>query len=107
MRRRLTGPARGGVSGRSKYPLVASQIKLLVILTVIGAFQGFATILIMTNGGPGTTTMVPGLYLYRNAMYYNKMGYACALGTVIFIITLVLTYINTRYLKSSVEFTGA
>ncbi len=99
-----------GVWGRFwkvEIPLIASQIKLLVILTMIGSFQGFSTILIMTNGGPGTTTMVPGLYLYRNAMYYNKMGYACALGTVIFIITLVLTYINTRYLKSSVEFTGA
>jgi ABC-type sugar transport system permease subunit len=88
-------------------PLVMSQVKLIVILTVIGAFQGFATILIMTNGGPGTTTMVPGLYLYRNAMYYNKMGYACAIGTFMFILTLLLTYFNTRYLKSSVEFTGS
>ena len=37
----------------------------------------------------------------------NKMGYACAIGTFIFILTLILTYLNTRYLKSSVEFTGA
>ncbi|MCD6289158.1 MAG: sugar ABC transporter permease [Anaerolineae bacterium] len=87
-------------------PLVMSQVKLIVILTVIGSFQGFATIMVMTNGGPGTSTMVPGLYLYRNAMYYNKMGYACAIGTMLFIITLILTYLNTRYLKSSVEFTG-
>jgi ABC-type sugar transport system permease subunit len=40
-------------------------------------------------------------------MYYNKMGYACASGTALFIITLTLTYLNTRYLKSSVEFIGA
>ena len=88
-------------------PLVMSQIKLIVILTVIGALQNFATIMVMTNGGPGVTTMVPGLWLYRNAMYYNKMGYACAIGTALFIITLTLTYLNTRYLKSSVEFIGA
>ena len=88
-------------------PLVMSQIKLIVILTVIGAMQNFATIMVMTNGGPGVTTMVPGLWLYRNAMYYNKMGYACAIGTALFIITLTLTYLNMRYLKSSVEFTGA
>jgi raffinose/stachyose/melibiose transport system permease protein len=92
---------------RVEIPMVLSQIKLLVILTVIGALQNFATIMVMTNGGPGTTTMVPGLYLYRNAMYYNKMGYACAIGTLIFIITLVLTYLNTRYLRSSVEYTAA
>jgi raffinose/stachyose/melibiose transport system permease protein len=88
-------------------PLVMSQIKLVTILTIIGSFQNFSTILVMTNGGPGTVTMVPGLYLYRNAMHYNKMGYACAIGTVMFTITLVLTYLNTRYLKSSVEYTGS
>lgn len=88
-------------------PLVLSQIKLVVILTIIASIQSFGTILVMTNGGPGTNTMVPGLFLYRNAMQYNKMGYACAIGTVLFAVTLVLTYLNTRYLKSSVEFTGA
>lgn len=92
---------------RVEMPLIMSQVKLIVILTVIGAFQGFATILVMTNGGPGQTTMVPGLYLYRNAMYYGKMGYACAIGTVLFIITMALTYINTRYLKSSVEYVAS
>jgi ABC-type sugar transport system permease subunit len=88
-------------------PLVMSQIKLLVILTVIGSFQNYTTIFVMTNGGPGTTTMVPGLYLYRNAMQYGKMGYACAIGTALFIATLILTYLNTRYLRSSVEYMGA
>lgn len=87
-------------------PLVMSQIKLIVILSLIGGMQNFATIMVMTNGGPGVVTMVPGLWLYRNAMYYNKMGYACAIGTALFIITLTLTYLNTRYLKSSVEYTG-
>ncbi|HMN29714.1 MAG TPA: ABC transporter permease, partial [Caldilineaceae bacterium] len=87
-------------------PLVISQIKLVTILTVIGSFQNFATVLVMTNGGPGTKTMVPGLYLYRNAMQYNKMGYACAIGPLMVLITLALTYLNTRYLRSSVEYTG-
>lgn len=87
--------------------MVLSQIKLVVILTIIHAFQNFATILVMTNGGPGTKTMVPGLYLYRNAMAYNKMGYACAIGTILFLMTLVLTYLNNRYLRSSVEYSGA
>lgn len=88
-------------------PLVMSQIKLIVILTVIGAMNNFATIMVMTNGGPGVNTMVPGLWLYRNAMYYNKMGYACAIGTALFLVTLALTYLNMRYLQSSVEYTGA
>lgn len=108
----LDSAAIDGASTRQRFffieiPLVLSQIKLVLILTIIGSIQSFTTILVMTNGGPGTKTMVPGLFLYRNAMQYNKMGYACAIGTVLFLITLVLTYLNTRYLKSSVEFTGA
>jgi raffinose/stachyose/melibiose transport system permease protein len=107
----LDSAAIDGASTRQRFfsvelPLVMSQIKLVTILTVIGSFQNFATILVMTNGGPGTVTMVPGLFLYRNAMHYNKMGYACAIGTLMFVITLALTYLNTRYLKSSVEYTG-
>jgi len=85
-------------------PLVMAQIKLIIILTLIGAVQGFVNIMVMTNGGPGEATMVPGLYLYRNAMYYNKMGYACAIGTFLFLIILILTYLNIRYLRSSIEY---
>lgn len=87
-------------------PMVMSQIRLVVILTVITAFQNFTIILVMTGGGPGTETLVPGLHLYKNAMAYNRMGYACAIGTVLFALTLALTYLNQRYLKSSVEFSG-
>ena len=91
---------------RIELPLIVSQIKLLVILTLIGSVQGFVNVQVLTNGGPGSTTMVPGLYLYRNAMHYSRMGYACAIGTVLFIIILSLTYLNMRYLRSGVEFEG-
>ncbi len=100
-----------GASTRQRFffvemPMVLSQIKLVVILTIINAFQNFTIILVMTGGGPGTETLVPGLHLYRNAMAYNRMGYACAIGAVLFALILVLTYLNHRYLRSSVEFTG-
>jgi raffinose/stachyose/melibiose transport system permease protein len=108
----LDAAAIDGASGIKRFwyvelPLVASQIKLIVILTLIGAIQGFTGPLVMTNGGPGTTTMVPGLWLYRNAMSYNKMGYACAIGTFLFIVTMVLTFLNLRFVQSSAEFEGA
>lgn len=88
-------------------PLILSQIKLIIILTVIGSVQGFVNFMVLTNGGPGDSTMVPGLYLYRNAMYYNRMGYACAIGTTLFIIILSLTFLNIRYMRSSTEFEGS
>ncbi len=85
-------------------PLVMGQTKLLVILGFIGGLQGFQTQLILTQGGPGYATTVPGLHLYQNAMAYDRMGYACALGVVLFVVILGLTYLNTKYLKSSNEY---
>ena len=84
-------------------PLILGQIKLILILSTINALQGYVGIMVLTNGGPGNSTMVPGLYLYNNAFYFNKMGYACSIGMILFSILLVLTYINLKYIRSSEE----
>jgi ABC-type sugar transport system permease subunit len=88
-------------------PLLMGQIKLMVVFSVIGSLQGFQTQLVLSGGGPGYSTMVPGLHMYQNAMEFDRMGYACAIGTVLFVLILALTYINLRYLKSSTEFEAA
>jgi len=48
--------------------------------------------------------MVPGLRMFHNAITFDRMGYACAIGTVLFLVILTLTYLNLRYLKSSTEY---
>lgn len=91
---------------RVDVPLVMSQIKLLTILTVIGTVQGFEGMFILTKGGPGFNTMVPGLWMYMNAFSFQKMGYACAIGVVLFLLILGLTILNMRYFRSSEELVG-
>ena len=88
---------------RLDLPLVFGQMKLLIILTFIGSIQGFQTSLILTTGGPSYSTMVPGLRLYQNAIAFDKMGYACAIGVALFLIILGLTYLNMTYLKAGAE----
>jgi raffinose/stachyose/melibiose transport system permease protein len=85
-------------------PMVMGQVKLIFILTLITQLQNFQDILIFTNGGPGQATYVPGLVLYHSAFQYSKMGYASAIGVVIFLVILVLTAINMRYIRSEVEY---
>lgn len=86
---------------RIDIPMVLSQIKLLVILTVIGGVQGFENVFILTRGGPGFRTMVPGLWMYFNAFSFQRMGYACAIGVVLFLIILGLTSLNLRYFRTT------
>ncbi len=73
--------------------LILDQMKVMLILAIIMLIQDFIGILILTNGGPGYATMVPGVYLYQNAFYYARMGYACAIGIVIFGLVFTLTII--------------
>lgn len=91
---------------RIDVPLVLSQLKLILVLTVIGGFQGFEGVFVLTQGGPGFRTMVPGLWMYYNAFSYQRMGYACAIGVVLFAIIFSLTLFNLRYFRSAEEVQG-
>lgn len=100
-----------GCTGVSKFlridvPLVLSQLKLILVLTVIGGLQGFEGILVLTQGGPGFETMVPGLWMYYNAFSFQRMGYACAIGVLLFVAILGLTLLNLRYFRSAEEVQG-
>jgi ABC-type sugar transport system permease subunit len=93
---RLDGAGRGKIFFRIQLPILAAQIKILLILTFIGTVQDFSGILLLTSGGPGTSTYVPGLELYFNTTKFGRFGYACALGLVLFVFTMIGTLINMR-----------
>ena len=81
---------------RIQLPLLTPQFKLLIVLSFIGAIQNFTSILLLTSGGPGSATYVPGLELYYNATRFGRYGYACALGVVMFIAIMLGTLINLK-----------
>lgn len=87
-------------------PMVLSQIKLILVLTLIMGIQTYENILILTRGGPGFETMVPGLWMYFNAFSFQRMGYACAIGVCLFAVIFGLTIFTFRYFKSSEELEG-
>ncbi|KAF0193480.1 MAG: binding-protein-dependent transport systems inner membrane component, partial [Bacteroidetes bacterium] len=84
-------------------PLVSPQIKMLIILTFIGTVQDFTNIFVLTGGGPGVSTYVPGLELYFNATRFGQYGYASALGLVMFIAILGGTIVNMK-MKTNAEY---
>jgi raffinose/stachyose/melibiose transport system permease protein len=91
---------------RIDVPMVLSQLKLILILTIIGGVQGFENVFILTRGGPGFETTVPGLWMYYNAFSFQRMGYACAIGVLLFVVIFGLTLLNMKYFRSSEELQG-
>ncbi|HIJ74571.1 MAG TPA: sugar ABC transporter permease [Candidatus Hydrogenedentes bacterium] len=88
---------------RIDVPLVKGQIKLIVILTIIGTLNGYGTQLILTDGGPGYSTMVPALRMYQQAFRFNHLGYACAIGMALFAAIFGLTFINMKLMRTDYE----
>ena len=82
-------------------PMIASQIKLMVTLAIINSLQIFDMVYILTKGGPGTSTMVPAVYMYEQGFSYRRMGYCSALGTILFVLIMLLTLFNNKFLKNT------
>ena len=80
--------------------LILGQVKLMLILTVINQTQHFVGVLVLTGGGPGWSTLVPGLYLYQNAFMHARMGYANAVGVILFIFLMIVTVIQMRVIRT-------
>lgn len=87
-------------------PMVMSQIKLMLVLTIIAGVQTYENLFILTRGGPGFTTTVPALWMYYNAFSFQRMGYACAIGVCLFLVVFTLTALNMRYVRSTEELEG-
>jgi raffinose/stachyose/melibiose transport system permease protein len=81
-------------------PLIRGQIRLVGVLTIVVVIQGFVNILILTNGGPGNATMVPGLEMYFSAFQYDEYGLGMAIGSLLFVTILVITFVVNRIIKA-------
>ena len=64
-------------------PGLRNEIVVAFVLTTINALRSFDVIYNTNQGGPGTQTYVPSLYVYQNAFVYNRVGYAAAIAVLL------------------------
>ena len=95
----IDGASNWQVAWRIHLPNVTGYISVIATLSLIGSLSSFGAILATTGGGPGNTTMVPALLMYRVAFTDGRFGYASAMGVIIMIIILILTAIQRRLVK--------
>lgn len=74
-------------------PMVTPTIFFNSIMAIIGSLQVFTQGYIMTEGGPGNSSLFYVYYIYREGFQNANMGYACALAWLLFLVILVLTMI--------------
>lgn len=82
-------------------PMIGPALLFVAVIAVIGSFQVFDQVYLLTNnGGPGTSTYVYNLHLFNSAFRFFKMGYASAMAYILFAILFVVTYLQLRINRS-------
>lgn len=77
-------------------PMIKSTILMNLTVTIIGAFMVFDEVYVMTSGGPGKATEVLAIKMYETGFRMDKMGYASAIGVLLFVITFAFSFIQLR-----------
>ena len=82
-------------------PLLKETIRTALVFFFINAFSGVFTLVnVMTDGAPAKSTEVMTNYMYRIAFQQSNMGYATAIGVVVFLFVLFLTGIMLLLTRS-------
>jgi multiple sugar transport system permease protein len=86
-------------------PLMRPSLLFSLVLTILAGFRSFGQMLIMTEGGPGRSSEVLALYLYKTGFEYFELGKAAASGVVLLVFVLTLTLLGVKFigLKSELQ----
>lgn len=82
-------------------PLVAPTTFFVLTMALIGAFQVFDQIYVLTSGGPAHATTVPMYLIYTNAFKESQLGYACAQAMILFAMIMAVTLVQQKINKES------
>lgn len=83
-------------------PLIKPTLMASLMMCISGNMKVFSHIQVMTNGGPGNSSIVMALYAYKRSFAMNEIGYGSAISIAILVISLVLVGI-TRLLFARKE----
>lgn len=95
---RIDGANGWQVATRVTIPLMRPVILFSIVMGTIWSFQLFDTVFVMTNGGPVHSTATIVWYIYNHAFRYGQVGMAAAMGVVLLLIIVPISYVQMRVL---------
>lgn len=75
-------------------PMLSPTTFFVLVISIIGSFQVFELVFIMTEAGPANATNTLVYYIYQNGFQFYQMGYASAAAMVLFVIVLAITMVQ-------------
>ena len=90
---RIDGASAFQIATRIKLPLIKEVVSVTIVLAIVGSLKYFDLIYVMTAGGPNGASEVMASYMYKLAFSNYNFGYGSAIGFLLLIITLIVTFI--------------
>lgn len=88
---RIDGAKEWQILTRVKLPLMRPIVMFVVMMGLIGCFQAFTEVDIMTGGGPNNSTLLMVNYIYSQAFGNAKMGRGAAASVLLFVVIFLMT----------------
>jgi multiple sugar transport system permease protein len=89
---------------RVTLPLLRPTMLFVLVTGVIGSFQVFDTVYVMTAGGPGNSTEVANLNIYNTAFAGFRIGEASAMSVVLFLLILAITVLQFQWFNKRMTY---
>jgi raffinose/stachyose/melibiose transport system permease protein len=93
---RIDGASAWQIAFRIKAPLIKGVFSVTVVLAIVGSLKYFDLIWVMTGGGPSGASEVMASYMYKTAFNSYNYGYGSAIGFLLLVISIIVTYITRK-----------
>jgi ABC-type sugar transport system permease subunit len=97
---RLDGASEIQMFRRLTIPLLRPILAMVIVLTVISAFQVFDIVAVTTKGGPANSSNVLQMYIYDKAFNQFDFGYAATMSLSLFVMLIAITFLQMRLLRA-------
>lgn len=96
---RIDGASTFQIITRVQIPQLKPVFRMALIICITACFKVYDSVVALTGGGPGTTTMMPSMYMYNTAFNYGEFGYGSILAIIILIECVIFTAVVGRIFR--------
>lgn len=82
------------------FPMVRPVTYFVVVMSLIGCFQVFDQVFVMSSGGPNNASTTMSYYAYKNSFKYFRFGFGAAAAVILAVIIFATTWLQKRYFPS-------
>lgn len=101
---RIDGASQARLFWKITIPLMRSTLVYVLVMLIIGSYQVFISVYIMTGGGPMHQTEVVLTWLYTNAFSYLRFGYGSAIAVLMTVFIFIISIMQIKLLSKPVEY---